>query len=112
MTTELHLLAEVGVTGSANVTSTARASRLDDDPLPFAAPGGDNTTHLMSQHKGFLHTILADAAVFEPVQVGTAKTDGSHPNQFLTRTGDGIGFAVQPDVAGTVKPQNVHGRTR
>jgi hypothetical protein len=70
--TKLNVLAKIAVTGSADITPPTGASRFDDDALILAISGHNDTTHLVPEYKRVLHSILADAALFEPVQIGAA----------------------------------------
>jgi hypothetical protein len=105
---ELHLLAEIVVPGSTDVTLPTRVGRLYDDPLTLASSGGNDAAHLVAQDERNLHPVVADAAVFEPVQVRTAQTHGRNANEYLTGARDRLRFRVQSDIAGTVEPEEVH----
>ena len=72
MAAELHVLAEIAVTGSADTTISTGVGRFNNDPFPGALSGGNDATHLVSQHEWIMNSVLADAAFLEPVQIGAA----------------------------------------
>jgi hypothetical protein len=108
---ELNLLTEVAVTGHTNVALPAGIGGLDDDSPPRSCPRGDYPTQLMSENKWILHSILADAAVFEPMEIRAAETDGSNADKLLARARHGVECCVQSDIAGTVETQYIHADT-
>jgi hypothetical protein len=100
--------AEVLVAVEARAAAPAWDRRVDRDTLARARPLRDDGHRFVPEHERPFEDRVADPALREPVQVGSAEPDRRDAQQRLVRARGAHGLLVQAHVADVVEAERDH----
>jgi hypothetical protein len=100
--------AEVLVAVEARAAASARDRRVDRDTLARPRPLRDHAHRLVPEHERPLEGRVADPALGEPVQVGSAQPDRRDAQRRLVGARGAHGLVVQAHVADAVEAERDH----
>ena len=84
--------------------------RVDGDASAVERSALDDAGELVPEHERLGQPGIPDAALAEPVQIGSAQADGRHADQTLAVGRRRWGLVGDADVTETVQPGNPHDR--
>jgi hypothetical protein len=99
---------EMLVTRPARTAPAAGDRRVERDAFTRARPVSDDADELVPEDERALEDSVPDAAVLEPVQVGTAEPDGADAQEQLVVRGRGGRLVVQAQVVPVVQTHRDH----
>jgi hypothetical protein len=107
---EAQLGAEVRIPAEADGAAAARHGRVERHALAGALARLDRPDELVPEYERPVEDGVADPAFEEPVPVRTAQADRGHAHENLSVARLGCRLVVEPEIAGAVKANGLHGR--
>jgi hypothetical protein len=108
VTCEPQLAAEVPIARRAECAAAAGNRRVEHDALPGTRTARDDAGELVAEDEWLTENRIADAALEEPVSIGTAQTDTADAHEHLACVRFWVRLLVQSEIARRVQAQRLH----